>query len=517
MSNNSTTTYDVVPYRSHPIAASHPARLATIAHLLGISAANVNKSRVLEIGCASGENVLPLAESLPESEFVGVDLSAVQIAHAQKRAEDLQLSNIRFLHSDVREISETLGAFDFVVAHGVYSWVAGDVQQALLAQIRRCLAPRGIAYVSYNTYPGWHMREMIRKMMNYHVRNTVDPEEQIRQARTLLRFLAESVGHQNNAYGILLNNELDTLSRQHDSYLYHEHLEKENHPVYFYEFHDRVTENGLQYLGEADFVSMFVEAFPERVQRTLHSVASTFVEGEQYMDFVRNRTFRQTLLCQDAVKFDRALKSERVRTMFIASPTKPVDPTANLNSTETASFSQGSTTATTSDPLTKAAFMHLGETWPAYLSYSALVESASNRLERKYDDAIDHTPAHDDTQLAEALLSAFANGHVDLSIHPPQIAQSISEKPIASRVSRYQATMQNWATNQMHADIGLHEVDRQILMHLDGQNDIATLTSMLERLQSARLPSATQHAGMSAESLAKQSLSRLAGSAFLLA
>src|SRR4029079_13501853 len=169
------TSYDEVPYRSHPFAQTHPARLAPTAFLFGMKPAHTDHCRVLEIGCASGENLLPMANQFPDSEFVGIDLSAVQIAAAQSTVEALELNNVRLLHADLRSLPDDLGMFDYVIAHGVYSWVSDETQHALLKLCGQRLRPHGVAYVSYNTYPGWHMRGMIRDMMNYRVHSIESP------------------------------------------------------------------------------------------------------------------------------------------------------------------------------------------------------------------------------------------------------------------------------------------------------------------------------------------------------
>lgn len=348
-----------------------------------------------------------MANQFPRSEYVGIDLSAVQIAAAQSTIEALQLDNVRLLHVDLRSLPVDLGVFDYVIAHGVYSWVSDETQHALLKLCSQRLTPHGVAYVSYNTYPGWHMRGMIRDMMSYRVRSIESPIQQIHEARALLRFLAESLDPQQSPYGMLLHNELETLKFQDDSYLFHEHLEEHNAPVYFYEFAERANAVGLQYLGEEPFSLMFVETFSERVESVLRGIASTLVEAEQYMDFVRNRMFRQTLLCRQEIVLDRSNDSKA---------------------------------------------------------------SGTADAKQKF------------TLLAESLLGCCANGHIDLSIAPPQFETEVNEKPMASKLARYQATKQTVATNQLHVDIQLHEHERCLLCKLDGQHNTSSLVDHLVSL-----------------------------------
>src|SRR5437764_4888582 len=191
MSDAPRFSYDVVDYPSHPLPQAHPDRLATLATLFGLRPAPVERCRVLEIGCGSGGHLLSLALQLPESRFVGVDLSETAIAHGNQARQALGLHNLTLHHADLMEFAPEDGPFDYVIAHGFYSWVPAAVRDRLLALSRAVLAPHGVVYVSYNTLPGCHLRRMLREMMLFHVRNLTDPEERIDQALALTRFLAE--------------------------------------------------------------------------------------------------------------------------------------------------------------------------------------------------------------------------------------------------------------------------------------------------------------------------------------
>jgi SAM-dependent methyltransferase len=155
--------YDEVPYLTRPRLETHPDRLAAVGKLFGMHAAPVATCRVLEIGCGDGGNLVPLAYYLPGSFAVGVDLAPGLIASAETMARDLQVSNIRLVAGDLRDIGPDFGEFDFILAHGLYSWVPPDVRDGLLRVCAQRLTPQGIAFISYNAYPGRHMRQMLRK------------------------------------------------------------------------------------------------------------------------------------------------------------------------------------------------------------------------------------------------------------------------------------------------------------------------------------------------------------------
>jgi SAM-dependent methyltransferase len=270
--------------------------------------ANVENCRVLEIGCASGGNLIPMAELLPESRFLGIDASARQVEMGQKVIEELGFKNVRLQKLDIRDVNLTLGQFDYIICHGVFSWVPRPVQDKILTICRDHLSPHGVAYVSYNTYPGWHMRGMIRDMMGYHAKRFADPAQRVAQARALLDFMAQAVAGQQTAHSVLLKTEVEALRQASDSYLFHEQLEETNDPLYFHQFVERAAAKGLQYLGEAEISAMWLGNLPAPIANTLRGLSTDIVQMEQFMDFLRNRMFRQTLLCHKNIQVQRWLK-----------------------------------------------------------------------------------------------------------------------------------------------------------------------------------------------------------------
>ena len=163
-----TTSYDNVLYPSYTHPQTHPDRLATLATLFGLRPAPVATSRMLELACGQGGNLIPLAVSYPDSHCVGVDLSQRQIDSGQAVIEALGLTNIDLRPQSILDFPVDSGPFDYIIAHGVYSWVPEPVRDKILQICRDHLAPQGVAIVSYNTFPGWHQRRMIRDMMLFH-------------------------------------------------------------------------------------------------------------------------------------------------------------------------------------------------------------------------------------------------------------------------------------------------------------------------------------------------------------
>ena len=410
--------YDEVPYPNFAYSATHPDSLATVATLLGVEPAPVDHCRVLELGCASGGNLIPMAQGLPHSEFIGVDFSAHQIASGQRAAAALGLKNVTLWHMNILDVlSADLGQFDYIVAHGIFSWVPRDVQEAILEICHQHLAPYGIAYVSYNVYPGWHMMGAIREMMLYHTRDVTEPPLRAAQARALLDFLAQSIPADGSPHSSLLSTYSSFLKRETehihgspDAYLLHDELEEINAPIYFYQFAERAACHGLQYLSEVELSSVMPANFPPEVSANLFKLARDVVEMEQYMDFLRNRTFRKTLLCHQSIPVNRTLKANRVMGMHIASRARPVSAQPDLNSAGVEKFTSSSdgATFTTDHPVTKTAMTLLSEIWPHAMFFDTLLDTARARL-----NAINPSQPDADTRALDAhtLAANLLKGH----------------------------------------------------------------------------------------------------------
>lgn len=478
-------SYDEVPYKSHPYRQSHPDRLATIATLLGMQPARLDNCRVLELGCASGGNLIPMAEQLPGSKFVGLDFSLRQISTGRDQVQALGLKNVSLEHKDILAAGAELGKFDYIIAHGVYSWVPPAVQNKLLEICSQNLRPQGVAYVSYNTLPGWRMRGVIRDMMVYRARKFQAPADRVRHARGMLDFLTQATAHADNAYGALLKSESKLLADKDDQYLLHDHLEEHNEPLYFHQFAERAQQKQLQYLGEADFRVMSPANFPRDVETSLRNMAASVIEIEQYMDFVRNRMFRQTLLCHRHVPLDRSLSHERIFHLHVASQARPEQPIQDARSSETVKFRSIGGTLTTSEPIVKAAMQHLATIWPQSVPFADLLAVSRSRLHGQTiaDDA--DRAAHDEQQLASAMMRCYSTAVIELSAFPGQCTIKPGRMPEARRLAREQARSAGSVTNTRHETVQLTDLERHVLIRLDGQRDSDALLSALVDLTCA--------------------------------
>ena len=489
MDDKSRTTYDQTPYPSLSYSQSHPDRLAVVATLLGMQPAPARRCRVLELGCASGGNLSPMANGLPESEFVGLDSSARQIAEGSEIIEAVGLRNVSLRQGDILDVGPDLGLFDYIIAHGVFSWVPRPVQEKLLEICKQNLAPNGVAYVSYNTYPGWHFLGIVRDMMLYHTRETTDPQERAAQARVLLDFLADSIPAENSVYGSFLNTYAEFLRGDlkgprpmGDAFLLHDELEEINSPVYFHQFAERAADHGLQYLGEAEFSAIMGSRFSPQSFERINQIASSVIDLEQYMDFLRNQTFRQTLLCHQGIEVSRKLGVEQAAAFSATSRAQPVEADADIHSVSVVKFRGPDRAVLTIDhPVTKAAMICLAEVWPRAVPFDALLSMARAHLglNAKAQDAA--TVERDRQVLAANLLRAFGYSAslVELHLHPPNIMSTVSARPKASALCRHQAQRDPLVTNLRHERVRLEQVDRYLLLYLDGGHDQDALVDRL--------------------------------------
>jgi len=436
---------------------THPDRLAAVATLLGMEPAPVTRCRVLEVGCGDGSNLIPMAFGLPQSEFTGIDLAAEPIAAGRVVIRDLELHNASLEQADLVEYGRDGAEFDYIIAHGVYSWVPPAVRDGLLELCRRCLSPAGVAFISYNAYPGRHFRQMVREMLLYHCRDVSGPHERTQAARGFLQFLSEkrSVTPEWQA---VVDKELGQLLERHEGNICHDELADFNQPVYFREFAAHAGAHGLQYLGEGEPNEMFD---PRNV---VGWVRGGVIEREQYMDFVRLRSFRQTLLCRESVVVDRSPGVERMERLLFSAP---------LTETEDGLIEGLRRVRITAlQGAVKQVASALGEMYPLPLSFEELLPYAGDRESAR-----------------DILYGLMLGGYADIHVHNFPCEDSVTVRPKASRLARYQAAKSVYVTTAMQHVLKLDETTRRMIGLLDGTRDHAALAAELgesaEAVQSA--------------------------------
>jgi methyltransferase-like protein/2-polyprenyl-3-methyl-5-hydroxy-6-metoxy-1,4-benzoquinol methylase len=475
-------SYDALPYDSHPYSSTHPDHLATIAKLFGMQPPDVDSARVLELGCAAGGNLIPLAVAIPSATFVGIDLSKRQLNDGWKLIGQLGLKNIDLQHRNIADVGPEDGKFDYILCHGVFSWVGREVQQQIFAICSENLSPNGVAYISYNTNPGWYMRGMVRQMMCYHARQFDDPQSQVKQARALLDFLIKAGSAGDEAYRALLNRELEILRNRQDSYLFHEHLEEVNEPLFFYEFIERAEKHGLRYLAETQFNEMVAANFGLDVDRTLRELNVGLIPTEQYLDFLRNRTFRRTLLCHKDITLNRQIGPEQLSGLYVSSALQQTGGNRELSDHSEMSFQEGNgLTVTVSKPLLKATLTGLARINPEPVLYDSLPAFANHEIGSiRVRDAANH---HRDLQeIGGMLLEMLSKDLITLRDRALRYTISPGVRPRVSPLIKLQTETQTQVTTLAHGMMQLSDLSRRLVPMLDGGHDRAALRDYLRDL-----------------------------------
>jgi methyltransferase-like protein len=485
MNDGTPNPYDQVRYAGYPYAQTHPDRLAAMATLFGMNPAPVANCRTLELGCGEGANLIPMAFGLPESRFVGVDLAASPVATGNSAVAELGLKNIALHCVDLRAVGRDFGEFDYIIAHGVYSWVPAEVRDRLLAVCGELLAPQGVVYVSYNVYPGYYLRQMAREMMLFHVRAVGDPSARIEEGMTLLQLILgkfpDPALAKADLYSNVIAEQVERMSEyRHREQIFHDELAPVNAPVYFYQFARQAWQHGLQYLAEANFFEMQDHLYPQPLRDLLGQFGpDEVIVKEQYLDFLKGRGFRQTLLCRQGASVNRDLHPSQLEGFYLESPARSVSASPDLRAGVTEEFcgSLGSRLQTDC-PLAKAALIGLGEVAPRALRWGELVPTARARLDAAGVDAA--VEDGQEQELAQVMFAAVETGLARLHIHQPQLTLELSERPAASRLARWQAAHGGMVTNLLHQNVELDDVlSRQLLRLLDGTRDRAALLDEL--------------------------------------
>ena len=373
----SATLYDEVSYPGRAYHVTRPDHLALLGSVYGMTPAPPSRCRLLELGCGIGNNLLPMAHHYPESEFVGIDLSRGEIEKGLGYVAALGMSNVSLRHGDITEVTDDWGSFDYIISHGVYSWVPPRVRAAMLEIIGRSLTPQGIAYVSYNAHPGSHMRDLVRDIMNFHVRGLTDPKQRIGQARAILKFVSEG-SDKDKVYGGVLREQFERVCGMGDEVLFHDDLNEGAVPFLLHQFVTDAQAHGLQYLCDANFSRRNIAKYPESVRTVLAGFPDDeFVARDQIQDFLDGHGFRTTLLCRGDIKLQRVLTPDCVARYFISGSCQPVDPAMDPDAAGRVEFkTESGDMLETDHRLTKAALLDLGRCWPGAVAFKDLAARA---------------------------------------------------------------------------------------------------------------------------------------------
>lgn len=462
--------YDELDYPGHAIRETHPDHIGGIALLHGVTPPAVETCRVLELGCGDGANLVPMAYGLPRATFVGIDIAGRPVERGRDMIATLGLGNVRLDAMDLRDLDGTAGNFDFIIAHGLYSWVPAAVRERLLALCGALLAPDGVAFISHLALPGTHLRNVLRDAMRHFDDRHAPPLDRVRRAREVAGWLRGATGSEAyRSFARSLAEELDDVA---DGALFHDYLADDNEAVYITEFAERAERHGLQYLCDAEFPSTRWEHDPSLrpVRARIEEAGERSVlEREFLMDVLRCRRFRQTLLCRSEVHVG-APAPARLRGVAISSPLRPVRP-ADAGSRAPVKFrSPAGATLEIDHPAAKTALLVLGESWPRAMPWDALMAEVERRCGTAAEERV----------VQEVLFACVGADFADVHAAPPALVTRAGEHPRASAVARWEIERRPIVTTLRHNNLRIGDGEGATLLRaLDGTRDRTALKNVM--------------------------------------
>lgn len=501
-----TFAYDALEYPTYIHPQMHPSRLAAIARLHGVAAASPRRCKVLEIGCGSALQLLALAQAYPDSHFVGLDLSHSAVAKGDALRKQAGIDNAELVCADLLEWDPGDAAFDYILAHGFHSWVPPQVRGRLLALCATRLSPDGVAYISYNALPGNHFRQMIRKMLTFHLDLEAPPEQQIEQAARFLAWFDHSLGKPGDGvkegYLAAAKFEVDQyLKELPPALLFHDDLAPCNTPFLFADFMAEASAHGLGYLGEADYFETSDLFLGGESRAQLDAFAgSDRIAREQYLDFLKGRRFRQTLLirARDALPTEAlAIGGMEILGALETEPGDDAKGTRFINAT-------GAALLVTHPGIEAGLRALVGSQHPVPFAY--LLEHAGIAA---------GSALHE--ELAKTVLFGFQIGLLTLACDSPAYARTPGARPAISALARAQLAMgERLFASLRPAAVRIHDpLALELMRLLDGTRDRDMLLSALLAWREAH-PDPENTAPITPEAL-EDSLEGLAYRAMLVA
>ena len=475
--------YDEVPYESRAVPLSSIDRIALHARLHGLETAAPDACRVLELGCAEGANLLAMAFYLDESTFVGVDASRVQIDRGIEARDRLGLDNLELRCATFADVAEEEGEYDYIIVHGVLSWIDAPGRALLLDTVRKRLAPKGVAYLSYNCSAGWSPKTEVRRLLLDRAGGVEDPTERVLRVRELLTLLASSPLRETTSYGAMLAEHAASALDHRDSYLVHEYLSPHNHAFEYRELLELTRAHGLGFFGELAEASN-VPGLEGQLRTHLSERFEDPAQNEEILDLMVGRAFRASLfVCAEELPEVRETIHETITDeLFFRAQLRPEDKRFSLDRDVAESFVAPGNDAKLSarSHVLKATLFELGRAYPRALSFGQVIERANLLLELRRVHAAGEQLSDDDIAgLRRDLLELCRLAHVEMALREPPFVADAGTTPRVSALTRLEAERDGFATSPRHTIVPLHAFARRLVSHLDGTRERAELIARM--------------------------------------
>lgn len=465
--------YDEVPYLGNLVALTSPAHLSLCARWHDFVATPLLDFHLIELGCGDGANLLALAFYNPNATFLGVDSSSGQLALARQAARALSIGNVEFLHNDVRELeSVSVQSSDYIVAHGLYSWVPEDAREATLRFCRRALSPAGLAYISYNAQPGWTTRRLVREsLLRAGSVRGAPIEQKAARAIEVAAHLLEDFPSRDYASAILLAEELVRVRDAKPDYVFHEYLAEVNDGFWLGEFVERARRHGLEHLCDAQF-GRWEGHVPVQLRNALERRGLDLIEQEETADLLCHRYFRASILRRVDAPRASVSRRELIEQAHLAtSLTAKSDPFDLTDGVVEKFQGAGGAEITIAASITKAAVLLMAAQWPAGLQFERLCGKAAEFLAAHGLD----TPGSVRSQLIDDVIPLFEAGQVDLRLHEPFYRHRTPDCPCVHALARFEAAHRNALSTPYHVPLSFDGQTFELVRALDGSRSLLQL------------------------------------------
>lgn len=463
--------YDALPYTSYAYPDSAPHHLGTMARLFGVLSPDPCHARVLEIGCASGGNLLPFALRYPGSYALGIDLSQRQIDAAILLKAELGLSNAAFIRGDFSEMDlANVGKFDYIVAHGLMSWIPSRLQPLLMELAGRLLSDNGVVFISHNVLPGWNFKQVIRDAMLWHAREAA-PGDKADYARSMLGFLKKFAAPGTPMANVVDEN-IRIISSTSGDYLAHDYLEPDNNPLYFHQVVAMARGAGLDYLAESKIHMMMPEAYGKELADVLEgSFADDRVARQQYLDFALNRSFRQSLFVQTGLTKHGNPSPDGLAELHC----QAFFPPKQTGSEDQEFGSEQTRSIRTRSPIIKPALAVLTAAYPGTVPVRHVMDEVRSR--------VNEPAAAVEDALRQLFLHFAARGMARFWPHAVCLQGASAARPrIDPVVSRLLAssTSHQHVANCWNETVDITPDEGRLFPHMDGSSDVEALAALLD-------------------------------------
>jgi SAM-dependent methyltransferase len=456
--------YESSAYPAVSYPACDPAVMAVAAKLAGLSTPPPSCARILEIGCSSGHHLLHLAERWPESRFTGIDISGAAIRDARETAAAAGLTNVEFIATSLADFVPDEECYDYIIAHGFYSWVPHDVRDALLRITPILLDGSGVAAIGYNTLPGWGMRRPVGNMLR-DLRDHAPPEVAAREPMELLSWLEDACP--SDTYGNHLRAILAEMRAQGSAMLSFDDLAPVNEPCTFADFLTHATASGLRYLGESDIAKNIPSNLPDAAMARLAPLAGDPFLFQQTLDLVSGRSHRVSLLCMAGAPVEGRITTATALHFAFRSLLE-----VRRDGSGAVLCGPGGALAKINHPLAISFFGALASFAPQCVTMREVLEVMSERLGAAFD------PTHSLPPLAGLVMDAARRGLVLPRIDPVRFDPTPPAYPKLSPLRLLSARRKRSLVDIYHAPRVFPEVQYDILAAMDGTRSAEQLRSI---------------------------------------